>query len=66
MDCGVNTIITKRRYPSKITICAKITRRVFDNLSIKKLLRPTFTYYYNININGVNRGNQIKAFYPVQ
>ena len=55
MDCGVDTIITKRRYLNKITIYIKTARRAFSNLFIKELPRPTLTYYYNIDINEVNK-----------
>ena len=55
MDCGVDTIITKRRYPNKTTICAKIACRAFGYLSIKELLRPALIYYYNMDISAVNR-----------
>ena len=57
MDCGVNTIITKRRRPNKITICAKINHRAFGYVFIKKLSRPALTYYYNIDMSAVNRGD---------
>ena len=38
MDCGVDTIITKRRQPNKTTICAKTARRAFGDLPVKDLL----------------------------
>ena len=55
MDCGVNTVITKRRYSNKIIIYTKIAYKTFSNLPIKKLLWPALTYYYNIDINKVNK-----------
>ena len=55
MDCGVNTVITKKRRPNKTTMCAKIARKAFGDLPIKKLPRPALTYYYNIDINRVNK-----------
>ena len=66
MDCGVDTVITKRRRPNKTTTCAKTARRAFGDLSIKELPQPTLTYHYNIDMNGVDRGDQIRASYPVQ
>ena len=57
MDCGINTIITKRRYPNKITICAKIAYRAFNYLPIKELPRPALIYHYNMDISAVNREN---------
>ena len=65
MDCGVDTIITKRRYPNKTTTYIKIARRAFSYLPIKELPRLTLTYYYNINMSTVNRENQIRASYPI-
>ena len=65
IDYGINTIITKRRHPNKIIICAKITYKVFGDLPIKELPRPAFIYYYNININRVNKEDQIRAFYLI-
>ena len=66
MDCGVNTIITKRRRPNKTTIYAKIARRAFKDLPVKNLPRPALTYHYNMDINQVNRGDQKRASYPIQ
>ena len=57
MDCGVDTIINKRRRPNKIIIYTKIAYRVFSYLPIKKLPRPALIYYYNIDISAVNREN---------
>ena len=37
IDCGVDTIITKRRQPNKITICAITAHRAFGDLLIKNL-----------------------------
>ena len=51
MDCGVDTIITKRRRPNKTTTCAKIARRAFRDLPVNDLPRPALTYYYNMDIN---------------
>ena len=55
MDCGVDTIITKRRHPNKTTIYAKTARRVFDDLPIKELPQPALIFHYNIDINEVDR-----------
>ena len=57
IDCGVDTIITKRRCLNEIIIYTKIARKAFGDLSIKEPSRPALTYYYNMDINGVNRGN---------
>ena len=65
IDYGIDTIITKRRRPNKTTTYIKIAYRAFSNLAIKKLLWLTLTYYYNMNMNKVNREDQIKASYPV-
>ena len=55
MDCGIDTIITKRRCPNKTTIYAKTARRAFGYLPIKELPRPALTYHYNIDMSTVNR-----------
>ena len=55
MDCGVDTIITKRRYSNKTTIYVKIACRAFGYLSIKKLPRPALIYHYNIDISAIDR-----------
>ena len=65
MDCGVDTVITKKRYPNKTTMYAKITCKAFGDLRIKKLSQPALTYHYNININRVNKKDQIRASYPI-
>ena len=66
MDYGVDTIITKRRRPNKTAIYANIACRAFDDLSIKELPRPALTFHYNIDINGVDRGDQRRASYLIQ
>ena len=66
MDCGVDTIITKRRRPNKTATYAKIARRAFDDLSVKELPRPALTFHYNIDINRVDKGDQRRASYPIQ
>ena len=65
MDYGVNTVITKRQHPNKTTTYTKIARKVFSNLFMKELSRPALTYYYNININKVNREDQRRASYLI-
>ena len=66
MDCGVDTVIINRRYPNETIICAKIARKAFGDLHIKELSRPALTYHYNVDMNGVNRGDQMRASYPIQ
>ena len=50
-----NTIITKRRRPNKIIIYTKIAHKLFKNLSEKDLPYLIFTYFYNIEINIINK-----------
>ena len=66
MDCGVDTVITKRRRPNETATCAKTARKAFGDLPVKELPRPALTYHYNIDMNGVNRGDQMRASYPIQ
>ena len=66
IDCGVDTIITKRRRPNETAVCAKTARRAFGDLPVKELPRPALTYHYNIDMNAVDRGDQMRASYPVQ
>ena len=66
VDSGINTVITKRRRPNKTAICAKTARVPFRNQPIKDLLRPTLTYLYNMEMNQVNRGDQIRATYLIK
>ena len=55
MDPVDNTVITKRRRPNKITICAKIARKLFEDLLKKDFPCLALTYLYNIKINVVNK-----------
>ena len=55
MDCGVDTMITKRRRPNKTATCAKTARRAFSYLPIKELPRPALTYHYNMDISAINK-----------
>ena len=50
-----NTVITKRRRPNKIIICAKIACKPFGDLSKKNFSHLALTYLYNIEINVVNK-----------
>ena len=50
-----NTVITKRRRPNKIIICAKIARKPFKDLFKKNFPCPALTYFYNIEINIINK-----------
>ena len=65
MDCGVNTVITKRRYPNKIITCAKTAHQPFRKKADKDLPHPALTYLYNTEINQVDREDQRRATYPV-
>ena len=51
MNYGVDTIVTKRRYPNKIANCAKIAYQPFKKKAKKDLSCPALTYLYNIEIN---------------
>ena len=51
MDCGVNTVVTKRRYPNKIATCAKTAHQPFKEKTEKNLPYPALTYLYNTEIN---------------
>ena len=66
MDCGVDTVYTKRRRPNETATCAKTARQPFGDQPEKVLPRPALTYFYNIEMNQVDRGDQIRATYPIQ
>ena len=51
MDCGVDTVVIKRRCPNKIATCAKIAHQLFEEKAEKDLSRPALTYLYNIEMN---------------
>ena len=53
-----NTVITKRRRPNEIITCAKTARKPFEDLSEKDLHHLALTYLYNIEMNGVDKGDQ--------
>ena len=51
MDCGVDTIITKRRYLFKIATYTKIAYQPFREKAKKDLPYLALTYLYNTEIN---------------
>ena len=51
MDCGVDTVVTKRRHLNEIIICAKTACQLFKEKVKKDLSYLAFTYLYNIEIN---------------
>ena len=51
MDYGVNTVITKRKYPNKITTYAKTAYQLFRKEAKKDLFYLAFIYLYNTEIN---------------
>ena len=51
MDCGVDTVVTKKRRPNKTAICAKTARQLFKKKAKKNLSYSALTYLYNIEIN---------------
>ena len=51
IDCGVDTIITKRKYPNKIAKYAKIAHQPFKKEAKKDLPYLALTYLYNTEIN---------------
>ena len=61
-----NTVITKRRRPNETATCAKTARKPFEDLPEKDLPRPALTYLYNIEMNGVDKGDQKRAAYQIQ
>ena len=63
---GVDTAYTKRRRPNETATCAKTARQPFGDQPEKILPRPALTYFYNIEMNQVDRGDQIRATYPIQ
>ena len=66
MDSGVKTVIIKRRRPNETAIYAKIAYMPFRDLPVKNFPCPTLTYFYNMEMNQVNRGDQRRAAYPIQ
>ena len=51
MDCGVDTVVTKRKYLNEIATCAKTARQPFREEAEKDLPHPAFTYLYNTEMN---------------
>ena len=66
MDSGVNTVMTKRRRPNETATCAKTARKPFGDQAEKILPRPALTYHYNMEMNQIDRGDQMRAYYPIQ
>ena len=66
MDYGVDTVYTKRRRPNETATCAKTARQPFRDQPEKVLPRPALIYFYNIKMNQVDRGDQMRATYPIQ
>ena len=64
MDSGVEATTTKRRRPNETATCAKTARVPFGGQAVKELPRPTLTSLYNIKMNQMDRGEQIRAAYP--
>ena len=63
---GEEEVITKRRRPKETAVCAKTGRQPFRNQTVKELPRPKLTWLYNMLMNQVNRGDAIRASYPIQ
>ena len=55
MDCGIDTVYTKRRRPNETATYAKTARQPFGDQPEKVLPRPALTYFYNIEMNQVDR-----------
>ena len=55
MDCGGDTVVTKRRRPNKIANYAKTARQPFKKEAEKNFSHPALTYLYNTEINQVDR-----------
>ena len=66
VDDGIETTITRRRRPKETAACAKTGRRPFGNETQKDLSWPTLTWLYNMLMNQVDRGNQLRASYPIE
>ena len=66
MDSGVESTVTKRRRPNETATCAKTARAPFGNQAEKYLPRPTLTFWYNLEMNQVDRGDQMRAAYPIE
>ena len=66
MDSGVDITITKRRHPNETATCAKTGRVPFGNQAEKPLPRPTLAYRYNMEMNQIDQGDQMRASYPIQ
>ena len=66
VDDGIKETTTKRRRPKETSTCAKTGRQPFGDQPTKDLSRPTLTWLYNIQMNSVNTGDQIRAFYPIE
>ena len=60
------TIERLRRRFTKIFINIRISRALFDDLTIKKLFIFNFIDFYNYFINNINIIDQLKNYYNIQ
>ena len=63
---AIETILRKRKRPSKTSTHALTSRVPFGEKAIKELLIPLFIDQYNHFMNGVDIADQLRAYYTTQ
>ena len=63
---GQSTKKTNRKRPSLTQTGARMTRKVFGDKVVKALRIPTFIFYYNLYMGGVDIADQLRSYFNTQ
>ena len=66
VSTGMETILRNRRRPARSATNANTSRKIFGDLSTKKLLIPKFIDDYNHFMGGVDQADQLRSYYNTQ
>lgn len=66
IDNGRHTKLVDRKRPPLTQTGARITRKVFSDDIIKKLDIPTWVWYYNHYMGGVDITDQLRSYFNTQ
>lgn len=66
VDDGQSTKETARKRPPLTQTGARITRKVFGDEVVKTLRIPTFIFYYNLYMGGVDIADQLRSYFNTQ